>query len=538
MMLPAQPPLVSRVSDSTDQRSATGSARVATGIPGLDAVLGGGLPAHRLHLIDGEPGTGKTTLAVQFLLAGRARGERCLYVTLSETADELRASAESHGWSLEGIEIFELAASAEEPDDAYTLFHPAEVELQQTVGAVLEAVERYNPSRVVFDSLSEMRMLARDPLRFRRQILALKQFFVGRDCTVLILDDRSGPEGDLQLQSLAHGVVALEHLVLDYGAERRRVQIKKLRGAQFMGGFHDFRIRTGGLEVYRRVSYVPSAELPDASPMASGSRELDALLAGGLARGTSALVTGAAGTGKSVLAMQFARSAAARGDRAVVFMFDERIATAAARARGLWPDSLEADRNSGRLELRQIEPTEMSPGEFSTVVMHAVEETGVSLVVIDSLNGYLQAMPNERLLAVQVHELLSYLASRGVTVLMTLVQRGIFGVPVEEAAEVSYLADTVILLRYFEHAGAVRQAVSVVKKRTGAHERTIRECRVEPGGFRVGEPLTAFDGVLTGTPVYQGDRLPLMPTLSESASETAEAAAAPTRVFGTRVERT
>jgi circadian clock protein KaiC len=538
MMLPAQPPLGSRVSDSTDQRSATGSARVATGIPGLDAVLGGGLPAHRFHLIDGEPGTGKTTLAVQFLLAGRARGERCLYVTLSETEDELRASAESHGWSLDGIEIFELAASADEPDDAYTLFHPAEVELQQTVGAVLEAVGRFNPSRVVFDSLSEMRMLARDPLRFRRQVLALKQFFVGRDCTVLILDDRSGPEGDLQLQSLAHGVVALEHLATDYGAERRRVQIKKMRGAQFMGGFHDFRIRTGGLEVYPRVSYAPSAELPDAPPMVSGSHELDALLGGGLARGTSALITGAAGTGKSVLALQFARSATARGERAVVFMFDERIATAAARTRGLWPDSPEADLIGGRLELKQIEPTEMSPGEFSTVVLHSVEETGPSLVVIDSLSGYLQAMPNERLLAVQVHELLSCLASRGVTVLMTLVQRGIFGTPVDEAAEVSYLADTVILLRYFEHAGAVRQAVSVVKKRTGAHERMIRECRVGPGGFLVGEPLTEFHGVLTGAPMYMGGRSPLMSTPGDSDSETTEAPASPTRTFGTRVEHT
>jgi circadian clock protein KaiC len=523
------------VSDSTDQRSTTASARVATGIPGLDAVLGGGLPAHRLHLIDGEPGTGKTTLAVQFLLAGRACGERCLYVTLSETADELRGSAESHGWSLEGIEIFELAASADEPDDAYTLFHPAEVELQQTVSAVLEAVGRYNPSRVVFDSLSEMRMLARDPLRFRRQVLALKQFFVGRDCTVLILDDRSGPEGDLQLQSLAHGVVALEHLAMDYGAERRRMQIKKLRGAQFMGGFHDFRIRTGGLEVYPRVSYAAAKRLPEAPQVVSGSGELDALLGGGLARGTSALITGAAGTGKSVLVMQFARSAAARGERAVVFMFDERIATAAARTRGLWKDSPEADWPSDRLELRQIEPTEMSPGEFSTSVMHAVEESGASLVVIDSLNGYLQAMPNERLLAVQVHELLSYLASRGVTVLMTLVQRGIFGAPVEEVAEVSYLADTVILLRYFEHAGAVRQAVSVVKKRTGAHERTIRECRVEPGGFRVGEPLTEFHGVLTGAPVYQGGRSPLMSTLRDFDRNAAEAPASPVRLFDTGV---
>lgn len=482
---------------------------ISTGIPGLDEILGAGIPPHRLHLIDGEPGTGKTTLALQFLLAGVAAGERCLYVTLSETAEELRGSARSHGWSLEGIEIFELAsATGDEPEEAYTLFHPAEVELQQTVGAVLEAVERHRPSRVVFDSLSEMRMLARDPLRFRRQILALKQFFTGRACTVLVLDDRTGPEGDLQLQSLAHGVIALERMPMEYGAERRRLHVKKLRGTQFTGGFHDFRIKTGGLEVYPRLSRTAPALPIDGDSVQSGSAEMDALLGGGLVRGTSSLITGAAGTGKSVLAFQFARSAVERGERAAVYMFDERISTALVRARGIWPD-MEESMFDERFTLRQIEPTEMSPGEFTTTVTRAVD-SGVSLIVIDSLNGFLQAMPNERLLAIHVHELLSFLASRGVTTIMTLVQRGVFGAPVDEAAEVSYLADTVILLRYFEHAGAVRQAVSIVKKRTGPHERTIRECRVEVGGFRVGEPLTSFQGVLTGVPVYEGERSPLM----------------------------
>jgi circadian clock protein KaiC len=483
--------------------------RISTGISGLDQILGAGIPPHRLHLIDGEPGTGKTTLALQFLLAGVAEGERCLYVTLSETAGELRGSARSHGWSLRGIEIFELAAATgDEPEEAYTLFHPAEVELQQTVGAVLEAVERHRPSRVVFDSLSEMRMLARDPLRFRRQILALKQFFTGRACTVLVLDDRTAPEGDLQLQSLAHGVIALERLPMEYGAERRRLQVKKLRGAQFLGGFHDFRIKTGGLEVYPRLTHTGPTQLVDGESVQSGSAEMDSLLGGGLVRGTSSLITGAAGTGKSVLAFQFARSAALRGERAAVYMFDERISTALVRARGLWTDTEQPTFPEG-LSLRQIEPTEMSPGEFTTTITRAVDD-GVSVIVIDSLNGFLQAMPSERLLAVHVHELLSFLASRGVTTIMTLVQRGVFGAPVDEAAEVSFLADTVILLRYFEHAGAVRQAVSVVKKRTGPHERTIRECRVERGGFRVGEPLTSFQGVLTGVPVYEGDRSPLM----------------------------
>src|SRR5688572_8573613 len=313
---PSFPPCISLVPDTIQaERPATTHLRLATGIAGLDAVLGGGLPAHRLYLIDGEPGSGKTTLALQFLIAGRSEGERCLYVTLSETADELRSSAESHGWSLDGIEIFELAAATrDEPEEAYTLFHPAEVELQQTVGAVLEAVQRHSPSRVVFDSLSEMRMLARDPLRFRRQILALKQFFTGRACTVLVLDDRTAPEGDLQLQSLAHGVIALERVDIEYGADRRRLHVKKLRGSRFSGGFHDLQIRTGGLEVFPRVQYAPSANSLETSPASSGSVELDELLGGGLARGTSTLITGAAGTGKSVLAFQLARSAIARGE--------------------------------------------------------------------------------------------------------------------------------------------------------------------------------------------------------------------------------
>lgn len=498
-------------STPTAKSAAGQSNRVSTGIRGLDHILEGGLPPDRLYLVDGEPGTGKTTLALQFLLAGRAAGERGLYVTLSETAEELRAAAASHGWSLEGIEIFELAPNTdEEAEQAYTLFHPAEIELQQTVGAVLEAVERHEATRVVFDSLSEMRLLARDPLRLRRQILALKQFFAGRACTVLVLDDRTGPEGDLQLHSIAHGVIALEQVAMDYGAERRRLQVKKLRGSRYRGGYHDFRIRTGGIEVYPRIQYAPRSEKVSDASLSSGSAELDALLGGGLTRGTSVLVTGAAGTGKSVLTMQIAHAAAERGERARVYMFDERLATARARAAGLDMDDTGAI-TDGRLSLRQIEPTEMPPGEFANEIVRAVEVDGVTLIILDSLNGFLQAMPNERLLAIQVHELLSYLACRGVTILMTLVQRGIFGSPVDDAAEVSYLADMVILLRYFEYAGAVRQAISVVKKRSGPHERTVRECRVERGGLHLGAPLDAFRGVLTGVPVYEGEFNPLMP---------------------------
>jgi circadian clock protein KaiC len=497
--------------ESNTSVSLEGSAtRVGTGVRGLDEVLGGGLPADRLYLIDGEPGAGKTTLAVQFLLEGASKGERALYVTLSETADELRGTAQSHGWSLDGIEIFELPATGiGGEDEAYTLFHPAEVELQQTIGTVLEAVERLDPVRVVFDSLSEMRLLARDPLRFRRQILALKQFFVGRGCTVMLLDDRSSPDGDLQLHSLAHGVIQLEHVAAEYGADRRRMQVKKLRGARFSGGYHDFRIRTGGIEIFPRIF---SAEPPPQSlgdRLDSGSKELDMLLGGGIDCGTSMLITGPAGTGKTTLAAQYALRMAGTGKNVRLYMFDERVTTFRARARGLGLD-VEARINDGTLMLRQIEPAEMSPGEFAQEVVHAVEDDGVELIVIDSINGYMHAMPAERQLAIQVHELLSYLANHRVTAILSLVQRGIFGSPVDEAAEVSYLADTVVLLRYFEYSGAVRQAVSVVKKRSGEHEHTIRECRIEHGGFHVGQPLHDFRGVLTGVPEYTGSDNPLM----------------------------
>ena len=483
----------------------------STGITGLDAILDGGLPSSRLYLLDGSPGTGKTTLALQFLLAGVARGESGLYVTLSESRVELSEVAVSHGWTLDGIEVFELPSEdIDSTREAYTLFHPAEVELQEVIDRMFAAVERSGARLVVLDSLSEMRLLARDPLRFRRQILALKQFFSERDCTVLLLDDKTAPEGDLQLHSLAHGVVQLEHIALEYGAERRRLQVLKLRGRRFLGGYHDFRIRTGGLAVYPRIQrQEPTPCEFTGQPLPSGSQELDSLLGGGLPRGTSILVTGPAGTGKSVLATQYACAAATRGEKVRFYLFDERLSTFELRAEGLGMNlrDLVAD---GRLTLCQVEPTERSPGEFAHDVVRAVEDDGVQMVVIDSINGYLQSMPEERLLPVQVHELLSYLASRGVTSVLTLVQRGIFGSPVDEAADVSYLADSVILLRYFEVRGTVRQAVSVVKKRSGDHERTIRECRVAKGGLHVGPPLQEFQGVLTGVPRYVGEDEPLM----------------------------
>lgn len=485
-------------------------SRARTGIGGLDEILNDGLPANHLYLIDGAPGSGKTTLALQFLLEGVRLGEAGLYVTLSESRDELLEVARSHGWSLDGINVFELSSlGLSAAEEGYTMFHPSEVELQETVDAILKTVEEHEPKRVVFDSLSEMRLLAREPLRFRRQILAIKQFFSGRSCTVLLLDDKTAPERDLQLHSLAHGVIALEHVALEYGSERRRLQVTKIRGARFRGGFHDFRITTGGLEVYPRILHdVPRADVTNRM-ISSGSDTLDELLGGGVTCGTSMLITGAAGTGKSVLTTQFARAELAHDRKVLMYLFDERLSTFRLRSDALEME-VDAAMEKGNLMIRQVEPTDLSPGEFAGQVVSAVENDDVSLVIIDSINGYLQSMPEERLLPIQIHELLSFLSNNGVTCIMTLVQHGIFGNPVDEAADVSYLADTVVLMRYFEVHGSVRQSISVVKKRSGDHERTIRECRVGIGGLRVGEPLRDFQGVLTGVPNYTGSKQTLM----------------------------
>ena len=495
-------------SDGHANNETTALAR--TGVFGLDQILNGGLPRNHIYLIDGQPGTGKTTLALQYLLEGVRIGEPGLYVTLSESRAELSDVAASHGWSLDGVEIFELASErAQETEEGYTLFHPAEVELQQTMDTVLGKIEATNPIRVVFDSLSEMRLLAREPLRFRRQILALKQFFSDRDGTVLLLDDKTSPGDDLQLHSLAHGVIVLEHVALEYGSERRRLQVTKVRGAKFRGGFHDFRISTGGLQVFPRILHdTPQGDF-SSMVLKSGSKALDTLLGGGLTCGTSLLITGAAGTGKSVLCTQYATAAVARRERVLFYLFDERLSTFKLRTRALGMD-VDSALDSGQLHIQQIEPTDLSPGEFASQVVSAVENNRISLVVIDSINGYMQSMPEERLLPIQVHELLSFLSNNGVTCIMTLVQHGIFGNPVDEAAEVSYLADTVILMRYFEVMGSVRQAISVVKRRSGDHERTIRECKVGPGGLQVGAPLREFQGVLTGVPTYTGGSVPLM----------------------------
>lgn len=481
-----------------------------TGVPGLDSVMGGGYPSHHMFLVEGDPGTGKTTLALQFLLEGLRRGEKGLYVTLSETAEELRLVAASHGWSLDGIEIFELMPDEDalQPDAQYTVFHPSEVELTTTTQAIFETVERVKPVRVVFDSLSELRLLARDSLRYRRQILGFKHFFAHHRATVLLLDDRTGDAGDPQLRSLAHGVLLLEQLALDYGAERRKVRVVKIRGVLYRGGYHDYTIRTGGLVVFPRLVAAEHHTPYQRGAVLSGVAELDALLGGGLDRGTSSMIMGPAGSGKTVLATQYACAAADRGDRVAFYLFDERLRTFMDRADRLGM-ALSKHGDAGRILIRQVDPAEVSPGEFAHTIVDATQREGINFIVIDSLNGYLNAMPEERLLDIRLHELLSYLAQRGATTLLTLAQHGMFGSEAGSQAEVSYLPDSLLVLRFFESMGEVRKAISVLKKRSGPHELTIREFQVTNSGVRVGEPLREFQGVLSGVPDYIGQRQPL-----------------------------
>lgn len=493
-------------------KGAGGLNRLATGSAGLDSILEGGFPANRLYLLEGDPGTGKTTLALKFLLEGASQGEPVLYVTLSETKEELNAVAESHGWSLAKLNIYELIPSEEslKTESQYTIFHPSEVELGETTNAVLEEVERIQPRRIVFDSLSEMRLLAHDPLRYRRQILALKQYFSGRQCTVLLLDDRTATLGDLQVQSIAHGVVELEHLALEYGAERRRLRIIKLRGSKYRGGYHDFNIETGGgVTVYPRLVAAEHRQEFKREAITSGVPELDTLLGGGLDRGTSTLILGPAGSGKSSIAAQFAAAAAERGEHAASFIFDEGRDNYLTRAAGLGVE-MEEQVEAGRMTIQQVDPAELSPGEFAHYVRRSVDHDGATVVVIDSLNGYLQAMPDERFLTVQMHELLTYLNQQGVVTILVMAQHGFMGTNMGTPVDVSYLADTVLMLRFFEAAGAVRRAISVVKKRTGYHENTIREMRMSSDGITVGKPLSEFHGLLTGVPVYNKESAPLL----------------------------
>jgi len=462
--------------------------RISTGSDGLDDILGGGFDANRMYLYEGRPGTGKTTIALQFLLKGVQNGESVLYISLSETKRELKVVARRHGWSLEGVEIFELVPpeTTLDPERELTVFHPAEMELSETTNLIFNEVERINPTRVVLDSLSELRLLAQNSLRYRRQVLALKHFFTDRNCTVVLLDDLSSSQDDLQLHSIAHGVVMLEQLAIDYGAERRQLRVIKMRGIRFRGGFHDFTIEKGGLRIFPRLIAAEHHKRFAGDFTSSGNAKLDQLLGGGLERGTNALLIGAAGVGKSSLALSYAIAAAERDEHAVLFAFDEGRGTVEARARTLGLP-LERYLASGRIRFQQIDPAELSPGEFAANVRNSVEEDDARVVVIDSLNGYLNAMPDERFLILQMHELLTFLAQQGVLTILILAQHGLVG-PMDTPLDISYLSDAVIMLRYFEFGGTVRRALSVVKKRSGNHEHTIREFRLSSSGITLGPP--------------------------------------------------
>jgi circadian clock protein KaiC len=480
--------------------------KAATGVTGLDDILVGGFTRGRVYLVEGSPGTGKTTIATQFLLEGAKLGEKGLYITLSETEEELRESAASHGWAFEPpVEIFELVPpeSLLDDDQQQSLLYSSDLELGETTKRVFEAIEQAQPQRVVLDSLSEIRLLAQSSLRYRRQILALKHYFSRVGLTVMMLDDLTTDVHDKTVHSVAHGVLRLEELAPDYGGERRRMRVVKYRGQRFRGGFHDFVIQTGGVCVFPRLISSEHKRAFNRDVLKSQSSELDALLGGGIERGSSALVLGPAGTGKSLLTLTFAASAIARGEKAAMFVFDEEEGLLIERAKGLGLD-LRALLDSGELILQQIDAAEMAPGEFAQMVRTCIETHGVRTVIVDSLNGYQAAMPEERQLILHMHELLQYLNRQGATTFLTVAQHGLVG-DMKAPVDVTYLADTVILLRYFEAAGRVRRAISVIKKRTSAHEDTIREYRIHSGGISLGEPLTGFQGVLRGVPELIGD---------------------------------
>lgn len=485
------------------------SDRASTGIEGLDYILKGGLSRNRLYLVQGNPGTGKTTMGLQFLLEGERKGEKGLYITLSESKEELLAVGKSHGWNLERLDIHDLTVSGDtlRDDSRYTVFHPAEVELDETTRAVLNEVERVDPARVVFDSLSEMRMLASDPLRFRRQILALKQYFIGRNCTVILLDDRTAEVTHRQLESIAHGVINLEYVPTEYGKQRHNIRVVKMRGVNFQSGSHDFNIETGGIVVFPRLGS-PEIKVPfQPGTLKTNLEDLEKLL-GGLDYGTSTILTGPAGIGKSTMSMMYALTAAQNGERSAVYLFDEHVETLYQRTAALGLD-IKKYVADGLINIRQIKLAELTPGELAHLVRLEVEQHNTRMVIIDSVNGYLMSTPQERFLTMQFHELLGYLNQRGIVSILVVGQYGLIGT-MQAPIDMSYLADTVILMRYFEAGGEVRQAMSVLKKRTGRHERTIREFRIDRGGIRLGQPLRDFHGVLTGIPIYHGQDEGLM----------------------------
>jgi len=497
------------VSDSQQNHS---PARQTTGIDGLDEVLNGGLPARRLFVVEGDPGSGKTTLALQFLREGVRLGQRVLYITLSETHEELISVAESHNWSLDGIDILELhtLAGEDSEDNIYTVYHPSDVELAGTTKRIRAEVERLNPERVALDSVSELKILSQTGVRYRREVLGLKQFFAGRNCTVMVLDDLTSRDGEQQLQSMAHGVIRIEREGREYGTTRRQLHVVKMRGVRFQDGRHDFIIQTGGLELYPRLSSRDTKLVRHDGTAASGSRELDSLLGGGLDRGASTLLIGPAGSGKTTLSAHYLLAALQRGEKAVCFQFEESRDTFLDRSAGMGMQ-FSPFVEDGSFRLVRVTIADLSPGEFASQVQRAVEREKVSFVVIDSLNGYLNGMPSERYLLIHMHELLAYLGQKGVVTIMTVAQHGMTGVATTSPIDVSFLADSVILLRFFEAAGAVRQAISVVKRRHGAHERTLREMKLSSEGIHVGDILEEFQGVLTGVPRFHGKDGKLMP---------------------------
>ena len=485
------------------------------GVEGLDDITVGGLARGRLFLLEGSPGTGKTTIATQFLMAGASAGERALYITLSETEDELRAGATSHGWSLDGIDIFELVPPESLLDDEQqqSLLYSSDLELGETTKRIFEAFETVKPTRVVLDSLSEIRLLAQSSLRYRRQILALKHYFARSGATVLMLDDLSSEANDRTMHSVAHGVLRLEELSPEYGAERRRLRVIKYRGQRYRGGFHDFIIATGGVQVFPRLVAAEHRGTFKRIVLPTESPELNALLGGGVERGSSMLILGPAGTGKSLLALTFVVGAINRGEKAAMFVFDEELGLLFERAKGLGLD-LQEMVDSGNLTIEQVDAAELTPGELSARVRRCVEKQDAKTVVIDSLNGYQASMPEEQALILHMHELLQYLNRQGASTFLTVAQHGLVG-DMKAPVDVTYLADTVILLRYFEALGRVRRAMSVIKKRTGAHEDTIREYRIDGRGITLGEPLMGFQGVLRGVPELVDER----PALLESVAK-------------------
>ena len=483
---------------------------LSTGVAGLDTILGGGLTSDRLYLIEGEPGTGKTTLALQFLHEGVKRGESVIYITLAETRVELTAVAQSHGWSMDGIHVEDIIPTENilHPDHQFTIFHPSEIEMGMTTQRILDVIEKYKPTRVVLDSLSELQLLAESALRYRRQVLALKQYLSGKGCTTLFLDDRTALSGDLQVRSVAHGVIMLELISQDYGSERRRVRVVKYRGIAFRGGSHDYKIVTGGLCVYPRLVAAHTRVSAPRGQLSSGIAALDALTGGGLDEGTSTLISGPPGTGKSSLCCQYVHAASLRGQKAAMFLFEEATNNLLLRCAGLGMD-LQGALDKGNLTIQQIDPAEMSPGEFMQSVIDA-EADGARVIVIDSLNGYLKAMPDERFLTTHMHELLTYLGQRGVVTILVGVQTGVICGSMSSSVDASYIADSVIMLRYFEARGKVRQAISVFKKRVGLHERSIRLFSMGAKGIVVGDVLTNFHGILTGVPTFDEDKCDML----------------------------